>query len=294
MLANPYFLILFFTLFGCKDANKTQLKALQTKIHTVSATNNSVPDTSRSVITTYLADKKANNKTRVVHILVPLCDNEHQGIVPVNANLGNGQNLNTNLYWGAGYGVRTFFKKSADWTILSISEGPKPAILQRLIFKHKTENVLLIADAYAGDKMTECLTDFWLELNGTKNFGRDSSSALINVDSVDFVIFNGHNGLMDTYKLPETNKDGRRKDAAVIACVSHSYFTPLLEKAGGYPYIMTTNFMAPEAYVSHAIIDAWIKNKPPAEARMEAGKAYNQYQKCGINGATKLFTYGLD
>lgn len=292
MLTNPVLLILFFALLGCKDANKTYHKVRQSVIHTASASNEAVSDTSRALIEKYLAEKEANNKTRLVHILVPLCDNENQGIVPVNASLGNGQNLNTNLYWGAGYGVRTFFRKSADWSVVSISEGPKSAILQRLTFKHKLANVYLVADAYAGDKMEECLTDFWLELNGTKNVGRDSSIGLINVDSVDFVIFNGHNGLMDTYELPATNKDGRRKDAAVIACMSHSYFTPLLEKAGGYPYSMTTNFMAPEAYVSHAILDAWIKSKSPSEARLEAGKAYNQYQKCGINGATKLFTWG--
>ena len=292
MVTNPILIVLCILSFSCNDNNEMDAKPKQASHFIRNHAKAEVLDSTRELISKRLTAKKANNQTRVVHILDPLCDNEYQGIVPVNASLGDGQNLNTNLYWGAGYGVRTFFKKSADWTLISQTEGPKTTILQRLVFKHKTANVMLVADAYAGDKMKECLTDFWLELNGTKNFGRDSGSTLINVDSVDFVIFNGHNGLMDTYVLPEINTDGRRKDAAVIACVSHSYFTPLLEKAGGYPYVMTTNFMAPEAYVSHAIIDAWIKNKPPTDARKEAGKAYNQYQKCGINGATKLFTYG--
>ena len=43
----------------------------------------------------------------VVHVVVALCDNEHQGIVPVPATLGNGQDPRNNLYWGALYGVRT-------------------------------------------------------------------------------------------------------------------------------------------------------------------------------------------
>ena len=46
-----------------------------------------------------------------IHIFVALCDNENQGIVKVPASIGNGQKPSTNLYWGCGYGIKTFFKK---------------------------------------------------------------------------------------------------------------------------------------------------------------------------------------
>ena len=46
---------------------------------------------------------------RVIHIVVALCDNQYQGIVKVPAGIGNGQDARTNLYWGAGYGVKTQF-----------------------------------------------------------------------------------------------------------------------------------------------------------------------------------------
>lgn len=51
-----------------------------------------------------------------VHIMVALCDNTYQCIVPVPKGIGNGQNPATNLYWGCGYGIKTYFKKSAEWT----------------------------------------------------------------------------------------------------------------------------------------------------------------------------------
>jgi len=35
-------------------------------------------------------------------VFVALADNFNQGIVPVSAKLGNGDNPKTNLYWGAG------------------------------------------------------------------------------------------------------------------------------------------------------------------------------------------------
>ena len=46
---------------------------------------------------------------RTVHVFVALADNEHQGIVPVPAKLGNGEDPEHNLYWGSAYGVKTFF-----------------------------------------------------------------------------------------------------------------------------------------------------------------------------------------
>lgn len=44
-------------------------------------------------------DSQTQNSTRIVHVLVALCDNEHQGIVPVPARLGNGEDPERNLYW---------------------------------------------------------------------------------------------------------------------------------------------------------------------------------------------------
>ena len=52
---------------------------------------------------------------RVVHVFVALADNQHQGIIPVPPALGNGQDPQRNLYWGAAYGVKTYFKASEDW-----------------------------------------------------------------------------------------------------------------------------------------------------------------------------------
>ena len=48
---------------------------------------------------------------KVTYTLVALCDNLYQGIVPVPASIGNGDSPRTNLYWGCGYGVRTYFLK---------------------------------------------------------------------------------------------------------------------------------------------------------------------------------------
>ncbi|NQY66691.1 MAG: hypothetical protein HRT72_03070, partial [Flavobacteriales bacterium] len=52
----------------------------------------------------------SNGQTRMIHVFTALCDNENQGIVPVPSLIGNGKDVRNNLYWGAGYGVKSFLK----------------------------------------------------------------------------------------------------------------------------------------------------------------------------------------
>ncbi len=75
---------------------------------------------------------------RVAHVVVALCDNVHQGIVKVPAAIGNGQDPEHNLYWGAGCGVRHWFtKKSGEWTLLKKWAKPEGHILERVVSDEK-------------------------------------------------------------------------------------------------------------------------------------------------------------
>lgn len=63
----------------------------------------------RTSIQTRFEQKSTSGQPLLIHLLVPLCDNDNQGIVPVNKTLGNGLDAKNNLYWGALYGVKTHF-----------------------------------------------------------------------------------------------------------------------------------------------------------------------------------------
>ena len=65
----------------------------------------------------------AQSPVRTTHVFVALADNKNQGIVPVAAILGNGEDPVHNLYWGSAYGVKTFFSRSADWELLRPCQG---------------------------------------------------------------------------------------------------------------------------------------------------------------------------
>jgi hypothetical protein len=69
---------------------------------------------------------------KLIHVVVAFCDNKFQGIVPVSEKIGNGDDPANNLYWGAAYGVKTFFLKSRDWTLVAKTANLKPGILERV------------------------------------------------------------------------------------------------------------------------------------------------------------------
>jgi hypothetical protein len=242
--------------------------------------------------TSVYAQEKEPPKT--IHVYVALCDNINQGIVPVTKTLGDGQNPKSNLYWGALYGVKTHFKRSADWTLVETLENPNTTILERILFKHKATEIYLLADAYDGQFIKQTTIDFLKAASGDRqekiiydgidlNFGGGSG----------LVAYVGHDGLME-FGLDVALKpcDTSKRDAIILACISKDYFKPYLEKTGANPLVWTTGLMAPEAYTLKWAIDGWIAGETDAEIRERAASAYHQYQKCGMRGARNLLVTG--
>ena len=235
---------------------------------------------------------------RSIHVFVALCDNEFQGIVPVPERIGNGKDFNNNLYWGAGYGVRNFFKvKTKDWTLLEKIPAENPYILERLLFKHTREEVYLLADAYDGERIKNCVEDFLLSANRQQkqqlsHQGKDLTFG----GGADLLAYVGHDGLMDfnvelDYDTPDP--DVKSPDVMILACYSQDYFAPEIAAAGANPLLWTTHLMAPEAYTLKAAIDGWLRNECGADIEERAAQTYHQYQKCGLRGARNLFTTGF-
>ena len=254
------------------------------------------PVADRSTLVAALQAKISQKKPLVAHILVPLCDNVNQGIVPVNSSLGNGQNPKTNLYWGAGYGIKTHFQRKAGYTQLSTAAPAEAHLLDRTVFSRTLPNgakLLIVADAYDGAFMAQAIGDFYACLAGAKkgSIKADEQSIAAFADA-DLIALNGHNGLMDGQVDVPARKDTRARDAVVIACKSSGYFLAPLQELGAYPLLTTTGLLAPEAYVMEAIVSHWAQLKTGAEVRTAAGTAYNTYQKCGLKGATNLFKTG--
>lgn len=235
-------------------------------------------------------------QSKTIHVFVALCDNVNQGIVPVPAKIGNGQDPFHNLYWGAGYGVKNFFKvKTKDWKFLKVIPSNDPVILERILFKHATKDIYMLADAYDGAKIKSCVEDFLKSSNGQNpiQIPYESTKLSFGGDSA-LIAYVGHDGLMD-FDVNVSYRDSvsKTKDVIILACYSKNFFSPEIVKAKANPILWTTHLMAPEAYTLKAAIDGWLLNESGKSIDERAAQVYNQYQKCGIRGARNLFTTGF-
>ncbi len=237
---------------------------------------------------------QSNSNPKTIHVFVALCDNVNQGIVPVPAKLGNGQDPKNNLYWGAMYGVKSYFKRSKDWVFVSLLAKPKSYILERLLFKHKTTNTYLLADAYDGKFIKNTTIDF-LEASAGRNtiIVETETNKLQFGGTSNVIAYIGHDGLME-FDVSGAFKpiDAKKRDAIILACVSKSYFKPYLEQTKANPLVWSTGLMSPEAYTLKWALDGWVLNETDVQIRERAAKAYHHYQKCGIKGAKGLLVTG--
>jgi hypothetical protein len=228
-----------------------------------------------------------------------MADNEHQGIVPVSARLGNGEDLDNNLYWGAAYGVRTFFARDKHWSLISRVESVRPdTVLQRCIFQHNDRQLYLIADAYEGERIREAVTDFLTAVAGrstrvpipTLGISGPENDSMIRVDLATYI---GHNGLM-AFDVPVhgLHGDSTGLPAIILACMSKGYFRGPLTALKADPVLWTTGLMAPEAYTLMAAVESWAEGKSRSEIRSQAAAAYHRYQHCGEAAARRLLVTG--
>ena len=236
-----------------------------------------------------------NSHTRTIHVMVALCDNRYQGIVPVPAGIGNGQDPKSNLYWGAGYGVKSFFtRKTNEWELLDTRLKPVPPILERLVFKHRVKDVYMLADAYDGQFIRQTTIDFLNAAAGRNPVMVETGGKKVSFGGAsNLLAYIGHNGLMD-FNLQENfpRATDKKRETIILACYSKKYFTSYLQTAGALPVLWTTGLMAPEAYTLHDAIHKWVEGNTAQEIRMAGAQAFAKYQKCGLKAAQNLLVCG--
>lgn len=234
-----------------------------------------------------------DTSTKTIHIFVALCDNTYQGIVPVPAKIGNGQNPNTNLYWGCGFGIRTYFKNSKEWKLIE-SRKSDSLILERLIFKHTSKNYYLVADAYDGQFIKQCTIDLLNSSCGKLKDTLHIGNAVIGIaGNAKLLTYVGHDGLMD-FEIENAfkNTDNKKRDLMILACYSKRFFSPHLKEANVNPLVWTSGLMCPEAYTVYDAISGYLLNESNEQIRNRAAKAYAKYQKCSEKAARNLLLTG--
>ena len=168
------------------------------------------------------------------------------------------------------------------------------AIMERCVFKHSTENVYLIADAYDGREIKQCTVNFLKSSSGAF-----ADSVVVNNKTIycggssDIIAYTGHDGLMD-FDINEkyAATDSIKREVIILACYSKKYFAPHLKATGAVPIVWTTGLCSPEAYTLDAAIQSRLKNERAQQAQQNAALAYSKYQKCSVKAAGNLMVTG--
>jgi hypothetical protein len=214
-----------------------------------------------------------------LHLFVALADNAHQGIVRVPAKIGNGDDPANNLYWGCSEGLKSVFSQSATWKLVSAEPGPKPSVLERLVFTDRQKRFTLTADAYRGEAIKEYTADFFAAISSSEPSQKTPLVAYI-----------GHDGLMDFSASEEWGEPGPGREAIVLCCLSEKYFGPFLRSANARPLLTTTELMYPGAFILHAALEGWMKGESVSEIRERAAVSYARNQKIGVKAARSVFS----
>src|SRR5690606_38137645 len=91
----------------------------------------------------------------VVHVIVPLCHNDQ--IVCGSAALGDPDNLETNLYWGALYGARRMFERPRFGYEKVAQQHVPEGLLERAVFRRRVGDTehLTVLHAIDGNRIND-------------------------------------------------------------------------------------------------------------------------------------------
>lgn len=214
-----------------------------------------------------------------IRVFVALADNQTQGILPVPAKIGNGNNAPNNLYWGCSDALPPVFKASGDWKLISTGKGGKDAVIERVTFLHKSGKWRMVADAYRGAAIRECIGDFLAALGSEVPVAEFPLAAYI-----------GHCGLMEFSPPPESiARRGTGRDAIVLCCKSRGYFAAHLEAVNARPRLLSTQLMYPGGFLLRAALDGWMLGESSGQIRQRAASAYARNQTIPVKAAAGVF-----
>jgi hypothetical protein len=215
-----------------------------------------------------------------IRVFVALADNKTQGIVPVPPKIGDGDDAQHNLYWGCDEALPVVLRGSKDWTLASRKPGAKPSVIESVTFEHQNGSWRLIADAYRGSAIRECIGDFIQTLSSERPR-----------EELPLVAYIGHNGLMD-FSLPDEIliREGPGRDAIVLCCMSERYFTIPLAKVRARPVLTTTQLMYPGGFLLRDALAGWTRGEAPRRMRERAAAAYSRNQGISLKAALGVFS----
>jgi len=230
----------------------------------------------------------------VVHATVVLCTNRTK-----DTDLCNENKASTNLYWGAQYGVKTYFNRDKSWTRLPLANTKGPGNLERVAFKRVVEirsrdvEVYLVADVWRGGDVRKAISHFLTMSSGEniEKFQLDGETIYAGGEA-HVVAYMGHNGLKNFTPKLDLKENTMPNSAIVLGRRTASTFTDPLKDVGTFPLLTTSGVITPEAYILEAAFLSWFSSGSASDTRNATAEAHSKYQKASIAWSRKQFVAG--
>lgn len=243
-----------------------------------------------------LSDEAAGDGVRLVHVLVPLCHGEQVDCGGRRA--GDPLDLERNLYWGAIFGHRRFALRAASRFELverSVLDAPR---LERVVVRLRRDRgasknvpeVIVVLDAWRGDRIDEALTAFFDEAARGAKLGFFDAGVARELE-IDLVGFAGHNRMLDgTAAGAHVARPGDRPTPSfVLACHSRATFEAPLAVRGSRPLVLTQALMAPEGYLVEALALGLAARDSRRALRYRLGATYARWQSIDEGTGRAIF-----
>jgi hypothetical protein len=244
--------------------------------------------------------------TLTVH--VALCDSRLSKVA--NPAQGRGDSPKDNLYWGAMYGVEKFFERQPEWSLVYADTGREAPILRRVVFLRnvnptpewgqrgvtKPFQICLLAQAWPGPRAADAMRTALAEAIGARppQIIQVGERKLRFGSGSDAIGYMGYNAIKDghailpgaTEAVPKTEPRG----VFFICSSSAEYLGVGLRQLGLQPVLLTTQNIAPEAYVLYGITEALASGQIEGGFAAQAAQQYAHYKAIPLNQARRLFT----
>lgn len=244
-----------------------------------------------------IAKDLAAGKPLVVHVHVPLCDNDI--IRCGNARLGDGDDPDRNLYWATSGGFRGWFnRRGSGWKQVLVERGGGDVAEVRvwrrrfrasrgLAAAGRSFDAYVVATAWRGDEIRKAMDTYTRHLYGgdVETVTTGDGTRLSAGGGAHVVAYVGHNGWMDVarYDFARIGRTARTRSKRIkgtiaVACITEDYLSPQISSASRVPLLMTRWLLFAGAHSFEGAVTALAEGRDLAGIRRAAVRNYARGQ----------------
>ncbi len=259
------------------------------------------------------ADLRAG-RPLVVQVHTPLCSND---LIRCGGHgLGDGDDVDRNLYWASSGGMRGWFeRRGSGWTEVARRRFDGGDVLEEVAWRRRVEpgpawrrrgverafEVVVVADAWRGEAIDAADDAYAADLFGAapRAVALDDGTVVQAGGAAQVVAYVGHNHWMALREPYDWGRFAARgggppKGTIAIACLSADWLGAAVAARSRVPLVMTRDLLFAGAHSFDGAVRAFADGAPLAGLRAAAARAYADGQRKPLAHVDAAFTNPAD